>query len=266
MRYFIHYHRFVQSIPLDREKRLMSFLASLRSLFGLGLVAMSCAHAVRVSGAQRAEAQGEGEHMRMTALRPTQPGDRERADAIAARARKFMDQYTDYRSAIASGYEIIFPGVRQKIYHFMRRDALRANMVYFNPDRPTALLYVKLASPGPRYKLVGVMYGAPYGVSEDELNQRIPLSVAQWHLHINFCVPPAGTKIDFLAPNAKFGFHGSIVTEDACHAAGGTFAPQMFGWMVHIYAYESDPARRWRAGAGDEDGMQHDIMLPGMEM
>ena len=103
----------------------MSFLASLRSLFGLGLVAMSCVHAVRVSGAQRADAQGDGEHMRMTALRPIQPGDRERADAIAARARKFMDQYTDYRSAIASGYEIIFPGVRQKIYHFMRRDALR---------------------------------------------------------------------------------------------------------------------------------------------
>jgi hypothetical protein len=37
----------------------------------------------------------------------------------------------------------------------------------------------------------------------------------------------------------KFGLHGSIATQEACDAAGGTFRPTIFGWMVHVYPYES---------------------------
>jgi len=37
----------------------------------------------------------------------------------------------------------------------------------------------------------------------------------------------------------KFGLRGSIVTEQACDDAGGRFRPVIFGWMVHVYPYES---------------------------
>src|SRR4029079_1132675 len=43
---------------------------------------------------------------------------------------------------------------------------------------------------GDDYKLIGVMYTATKRFTEDQLNERIPLSVAQWHQHTNFCRPP----------------------------------------------------------------------------
>jgi len=246
----------------------MSFPASRRYvLLAAGFVALlPLLQSGRAYGAPQETAQNSGKHMEMTALRPIQPGDQQRAAAIVAAARKVMDQYTDYRKALANGYAINLPGVKQGVYHFTRNVDFHENTTHFNPDRPTSLLYVKVSGPGLRYKLVGVMYTAPDGASEDELNQHIPLSIAQWHLHTDLCVPPAGEKVDLHGPDAKFGFEGSIVTADACQAAGGRFVPHFFGWMVHVYAYETDPARIWAAGMGDERGMQHDAMLPGMTM
>jgi hypothetical protein len=43
----------------------------------------------------------------------------------------------------------------------------------------------------------------------------------------------------------EFGFRGSIATEEACEQAGGRWFPQIFGWMVHVYPYETDPAKVW---------------------
>jgi hypothetical protein len=37
------------------------------------------------------------------------------------------------------------------------------------------------------YKLEGAMYTASPDATEDELNQRIPLSIARWHRRLNFC-------------------------------------------------------------------------------
>jgi len=37
---------------------------------------------------------------------------------------------------------------------------------------------------------------------------------------------------------SEFGLRGSIATQEACDAAGGTFHPIIFGWMVHVYPYE----------------------------
>ncbi len=60
----------------------------------------------------------------------------------------------------------------------------------FDPDQPPALLYTKIDGPSPAYQLVGVMYTARYGATDEELDARIPLSIAQWHVHLNMCVPP----------------------------------------------------------------------------
>jgi hypothetical protein len=36
--------------------------------------------------------------------------------------------------------------------------------------------------------------------------------------------------------------------------------------MVHVYPYETDPAKIWASGMDDERGMQHDAMSPDMPM
>ncbi|MGA8765356.1 MAG: hypothetical protein WB562_21000 [Candidatus Sulfotelmatobacter sp.] len=84
------------------------------------------------------------------------------------------------------------------------------------------------------------MYTAPKRRTEDQLDERIPLSVAQWHEHVNYCAPPAGRKREVLDPHPQFGLHGSITTQEGCDAAGGTFHPVIFNWMVHVYPYEKD--------------------------
>ena len=43
----------------------------------------------------------------------------------------------------------------------------------------------------------------------------------------------------------KFGFHGSIVSMDACDEAGGTYYPVIFGWMVHVYPFEDTREKIW---------------------
>jgi hypothetical protein len=89
------------------------------------------------------------------------------------------------------------------------------------------------------------MYTAPKKASEDELDQRIPLSIAKWHAHVNLCVPPADKKREMWGPHPQFGLAGSIATKEACDAAGGKFVPQIFGWMVHVYPFEQKPEDIW---------------------
>jgi hypothetical protein len=183
-----------------------------------------------------------GPHMKMTWLREPKPGDQEKADQIVKAARKAAENYKDYNVALADGFRIFHPEVPQKQYHFTSYKYGFEAAFRFNPDHPTSLLYERQ---GNGYKLIGVMYTARKNVSEEDLNERIPLSIAQWHAHVNFCKPPDDQKADFLAPNPKFGLRGSITTPAACAAAGGTFMPQIFGWMVHVYPFEQRPQDIW---------------------
>jgi hypothetical protein len=183
-----------------------------------------------------------GPHMRMTALRPLRPGDQDRADQIVTEARKAIAKYQDYRVALDDGYHIFLPNVPQKMYHFTsRRYAIEA-VFRFNPDHPTSLLYEKQAE---GYKLVGLMYTAPRRMSEDKLDKRIPLSIAQWHQHVNLCLPPKDRRQEMLEPHPQFGLRGSIATKHACDAAGGRFIPHVFGWMVHMYPYQHSQEAIW---------------------
>lgn len=183
-----------------------------------------------------------GPHMKMTSLRPLQKGDQEKADAIVQAARAVAEKYKDYKVALAAGYKIFLPNRPQKQYHFTNYwNAFRARD-HFDPSHPTSLLYEKHDND---YKLIGVMYTAKKDASEDALNSRIPLSIAQWHAHVNLCLPPGDKRQEAIQPNAKFGIAGSIATKEECDAAGGKFIPQVFGWMVHVYPFEQKPEDIW---------------------
>ena len=188
-----------------------------------------------------------GPHMKMTGLRQPKPGDAARAQKVADQAHRVAEYYADYHKALSDGFEIFLPNIPQKMYHFTNYAYAREAFLDFNPEHPTSLLYEKH---GESYRLIGVMYTAPKGFTEDDLDQRIPLSVAQWHEHVNFCAPPASMspaekKQAMFGPNAQFGLRGSITTREACDAAGGTFRPVIFNWMVHVYPFEKDQASMW---------------------
>ncbi len=208
---------------------------------------------------------GKMAHMYMTSLRPLKPGDLQNANAVVAAAKSAMAPYQDYRKALADGYEIFLPNIPQPQYHFTKRVNGLEAWWHFDPLKPTSLLYKKTADGG--YKLVGVMYTDRVSASEDELNERIPLSVARWHQHVNFCRAPVGKRAGYFGPHAKFGLLGSINTREACEAEGGQFYPHVLGWMVHIYPYETDPRKVWATDDNDEghDNMDHSAM-PGMKM
>jgi hypothetical protein len=192
-----------------------------------------------------------GPHMKMTALRSAKPGDSDRARQVAEVARQASEKYVDYRAALADGFKIFHPEIPQKMYHFTNYRYAFEAAFSFNPEHPTSLLYEKH---GDDYKLIGVMYTAPKRFGEDELDQRIPLSIAQWHEHVNFCAPPADRRKELLSPHPQFGLRGSITTQEACDAAGGTFHPVIFNWMVHLYPFEKDQTSVWSVERQHGDG------------
>jgi hypothetical protein len=183
-----------------------------------------------------------GPHMKMTSMPEIKPGDREKADQVVNGARAAAAKYQDHKAALADGYKIFLPDVPQKQYHFTNYwYAFRARN-HFDPTRPTSLLYEKR---GDDYKLIGVMYTAKKDASEGELNSRIPLSIAQWHAHVNLCMPPKDRRQEAIPPHAKFGLAGSISSQQECQAEGGRFYPQVFGWMVHVYPFEQKQEDIW---------------------
>jgi hypothetical protein len=177
-------------------------------------------------------------HMYMTPLRSKEPGDEQKTKAVVAEAKSAIERYKDYRKALQDGYVIANPSLEQPQYHFMNKTNAHDADLRFDPTKPTALLYRR--TPMQRYKLEGVMYTTNPDATEDELNQRIPLSVVRWHRHVNFCAAPDNQAKDYQAAHPKFGMFGSINTPEACTAAGGTFHPYVFTWMIHVFPYEAN--------------------------
>jgi hypothetical protein len=185
-----------------------------------------------------------GPHMRLTGLRNPDPQDGQRARAIVDAAKRAIAKYQDAKAAEADGFRMFLPNVKhQKMYHFTNYEYGFQAAFGFDPQKPTSLLYEN--GKDGKLKLIGLMYTAPARFTEDQLNERIPLSVAQWHLHTNLCIPPRAERDEMFKPNARFGLNGSITTEAACKDAGGTFRPRIFGWMVHMYPYEKTMDAIW---------------------
>jgi hypothetical protein len=181
-----------------------------------------------------------GPHMKMSAKRPATPEDWTKANEVVTELREGIERYKDYKVALADGFEPFLPNLPQPMYHFTNARNGFLESFTFDASRPTSLLYKKIAS---GYELIGAMYTMPVRATEEELNERIPLSVAQWHLHTNLCMPARGQAqhADF----TKFGLMGSITTKSACDANGGRFYPILFGWMVHVYPFEPTKEKIW---------------------
>jgi hypothetical protein len=181
-----------------------------------------------------------GPHMRWTVLRPVNAADSQRADQIVHTLRDALAKYRDYQVAINAGYLPHHPERKQRHYHFGNKQRRFMARLYFDPVEPTALLYTKTEN---GYDLEGAMYTAPRDMNEDQLNERIPLSVAQWHAHVNLCFSPDGSRRRMT--RREFGFKGTIATESECQRAGGQFVPQAGGWMIHVYPFKATTAEIW---------------------
>lgn len=193
----------------------------------------------------------QGSHLQMTPVRAPVAGDEERAGRVLAELRDGLGKFADYRVAEASGYKQFLPGTPQKVYHFTNYRRSIAEALAFDAARPSSLLYEMTATGG--FKLVGAMYHAPQRASMEQLDERIPLSIARWHRHVNLCFPVRGDTARWRETKngvPLFGPLGSIATEEDCDATGGRFVENLFGWMVHVNAFASDPKVVW----GSEDG------------
>jgi hypothetical protein len=157
--------------------------------------------------------------------------------------RSALEKYKDSNAAVKDGYRPFLPNVALPEYHFTNYRQAFFEAFTFDPARPTSLLYRKTAT---GYVLAGAMYTAPKRFTEDQLHARVPLSVATWHAHVNICMPGRG---DGSPDWTRFGPRGTISTASDCAAVDGRFFPQLFGWMVHVYPYEQDPARVWSHGS-----------------
>ena len=113
------------------------------------------------------------------------------------------------------------------------------------------------------------MYTAPYEVIEEELNRRVPLSIARWHLHTNLCLPPdaEGDDEDLVGPRMRSSGYWvrSLLRRHAERRAEDLCIMFLGGWCMCIRTRRT--RRRYgRAGMDDEHGMQHDAMPQGMPM
>ncbi|HTK48536.1 MAG TPA: hypothetical protein VL328_11240 [Gemmatimonadaceae bacterium] len=237
-------------------------LAVLAALAGFVLVL------ALLGGARRVEARGaapragddpEMLHMLMTPKRAVAAGDSARAAAVAATLRASIEKYRDTAAAVADGFRMFAPQVKtQKVYHFTRglnavREAFR-----FDPAEPTSLLYVKDADG--TFRLTGAMYTAPKRFGLEQLDARVPLSIARWHKHVNWCVPKMGDGkrwLELKDGHPVFGPRSPIATKEACDGVGGRFLASPLGWMVHANVMTSDdPAVIW--GDDHAHGGEHE--------
>ena len=184
-------------------------------------------------------------HMTMTAMRTQSPEDVQRANEIVEQLKAGIEKYKDYHVALNDGFKIFLPNIPQPEYHFTsyRNGFLEA--FTFDPARPTSLLYKKT---GTGYELVGAMYTMPKRATEDQLNARVPLSVAMWHLHSNLCMPPRDQLRS--ADWTKFGLKArSPRKKPAMPPVGGFDRPFLDGWCTsiptEIHSTRSTPCTTW---------------------
>lgn len=181
-------------------------------------------------------------HIRMSPVRAASAADSARATTIVADARVALAKYKNVRVAQREGYTIFAPNVPQPVYHFTQAGAaIRAQFTH-DVTRPTSLLYEKGTDGS--FRLVGAMFTAPREATWEELDARVPLGIARWHLHTNMCIPRLReTERWREVANGRpvFGPTSPIATREACDAVDGRFLPVVFNWMVHVNMFEADP-------------------------
>ena len=202
-------------------------------------------------------------HMELSPKRPATATDSARAANVAMQLRAALAPYRDTVAAVKDGYKMFMPQVKeQKVYHFTNNWRAVQEAFRFDPEKPTSLLYKK--APDGQFVLVGAMYTAPRRFGADKLDARVPVSVARWHKHVNWCMPRRGDAERWLERKdgqPVFGPESPIATKRECDAVNGVIHEAVFGWMLHANVYVGDdPATIW----GDEHA-GHD-MHSGMKM
>jgi len=178
-------------------------------------------------------------HMRMSPMRAASRADSARAARLVEQARAALAKYKDVSVAERDGYRMFAPNIKnQPVYHFTNLRLAIRERFKFDPAQPSSLLYK--SNPDGSLRLVGAMYTAPKDATPEELNARVPLGIAQWHLHTNMCVPRLTQTARWKeVSNGRpvFGPASPIATSDACEKVNGKFLPVVFNWMVHVDLY-----------------------------
>jgi hypothetical protein len=199
-------------------------------------------------------------HMAYSSRRPLTATDSIQSAHVINELRQAIAKYQDVSVAEADGYKMFAPQVKnQPQYHFTKKWNAIRNQFGFDPARPTSLLYKKDAQG--QFHLIGAMYTASKGTSEEDLNKRVPLSVAHWHRHVDWCIPARQAKERWTeTKNGRpvFGPLG-VATREECDAENGRFIPQAFGWMVHANTFAGNDLKSiWH-----DDHMDHDHAMLG---
>ena len=178
-------------------------------------------------------------HMELSPVRPATRADSVRATEVARTLRAALARYADTAAAVADGYKMFMPNVKtQRVYHFTNYRRAFLEAMRFDPAKPTSILYQR-ASDG-RLQLIGAMYTAPKRMRAGELDERVPLSIARWHKHVNWCLPKVREQkrwLERVNGRPVFGPESSIATRAECEKVGGRFYPNLFGWMIHANVF-----------------------------
>ena len=179
-------------------------------------------------------------HMELTPARTPTRADSLRATSVAAELKRAIAKYQDTAVAVADGYRMFLPNVKkQHVYHFTNYGRAFKEAFRFDPSQPTSVLY-KRGADG-KLQLVGAMYTMPKNAKLDRLDDRVPLSIARWHKHVNWCLPKQGDEARWLETKngkPKFGPESPVATKAECDAMKGDFHENLFGWMLHANVYE----------------------------
>jgi hypothetical protein len=200
------------------------------------LAGMMLAADAAMSGPQSAVAR---RHMRLTPARTATLADSARAVAFADSLRVMLRQYADTAAATAAGYRMMMSNLTgQRVLHFTNYRNALAEVFRFDGSRPTSLLYQRM--PDRSLKLIGAMFTAPRRIRMELLDTRLPLSLARWHRHVDWCLPNDRdsrrlTEVRNGLP--LFGPDSPIATRRECESVGGVFHEAIFGWMVHANVF-----------------------------
>ena len=184
-------------------------------------------------------------HMRMAERRVASSADSVRAARIVSDSRAALSRYTDVAIAEHEGYVKFLPWLEeQDVYHYNNIQNVFSTISTFDATKPSSLLYRKMNG---KLALIGAMYTAMPGSTPDQLDARLPLGVAHWHEHVNFCGPqPETVRASKVVDGIAVARWLAITSRADCTAAGGRFVPRLFGWMAHVYMFGgNDPLTIW---------------------
>jgi len=195
-------------------------------------------------------------HMELSPTRVPTHADTVRAMKVAADLKRAIAKYEDTTAAVADGYKMFAPNIKnQHVYHFTNNARAFGAMFSFDPTKPTSILYKQ--TPDGKFHLVGAMYTMPKAAKPSRLDDRVPLSIARWHKHVNWCVPKLGEQSRWTEQKDGkpiFGPESPIATKSACDAVHGNFLANPLGWMVHVNVNEgSDVGTIFRDDHGKSD-------------